>query len=607
MLLNTVVDIPKDQGRIVLQKKCLCTYVLVTVSREYNPSTKKSSPKRVTIGKVCPDDAGKMIPNERFSEFYPEVDLGLSDKSCEAVSSTSEAMTTALAPAPYRADSLVLGTYAVISSINNDNNLMNCLVESFGDSSALLTLDIASYLIVTEGNQALNYPSYAWEHVLFTKNMHIYSDSSISQHQASITSEQVRTFFCLWNKNSSKQDFINLSYDSSNKNSQAGDIEFVGFGKPKIDVGSGIINVALAYNTSNQIPMFYEIYPGAIPDVCQLKFAVMLAVEYGYKLIRFIIDRGYFSRENIEYIDANGYHFVMMVKGYNTLVASLVENYIGSFERKLSNQVSGDLFGTTIEHEFCGRTRYFHVYYSMSKGGSQAQNFLNYLELDKIALSKNIGKEYAPSKQQREFFKLTFTHDGVLTKFEPNDEEVEKRLRLFGYFSIVTSEKMTAAEAYFLYKSRDSSEKLFCSCKTFIGSHCYRGHSNEALFGKMFIEFIALILRNRIYSLLKEEIIRPGKRCEFLNVPSAMRELSKIRITRSPQGRYRLHYQLTKEQKQILAPFGIDALSLQKLAQEVSQILEEQDRQTEHYDDFETELNATSDDSIWLDEEYIDG
>ncbi|MGZ1135733.1 hypothetical protein ACXO2X_09255, partial [Lactobacillus delbrueckii subsp. bulgaricus] len=38
-----------------------------------------------------------------------------------------------------------------------------------------------------------------------------------------------------------------------------------------------------------------------------------------------------------------------------------------------------------------------------------------------------------------------------------------------GYFAIVTSEKMTAFEALNLYKSRDISEKLFGSDKTFLG------------------------------------------------------------------------------------------------------------------------------------------
>ena len=39
------------------------------------------------------------------------------------------------------------------------------------------------------------------------------------------------------------------------------------------------------------------------------------AVGYGYMNIGFIIDRGYFCKANIRYMDEQNYGFVMMVKG----------------------------------------------------------------------------------------------------------------------------------------------------------------------------------------------------------------------------------------------------------------------------------------------------
>ncbi len=48
------------------------------------------------------------------------------------------------------------------------------------------------------------------------------------------------------------------------------------------------------------------------------------------------------------------------------------------------------------------------------------------------------------------------------------------------YFSIVTSERMTAKEAIDLYKSRDASEKLFRGDKSYLGNSCLRVHSDEA-------------------------------------------------------------------------------------------------------------------------------
>ena len=63
---------------------------------------------------------------------------------------------------------------------------------------------------------------------------------------------------------------------------------------------------------------------------------------------------------------------------------------------------------------------------------------------------------------------------------------------------------MTAEQALIQYKGRDISEKLFSADKSFLGGQSMRVQSSEAVSTKIFIEFIALIVRNRIYNLLKE-------------------------------------------------------------------------------------------------------
>ncbi len=85
---------------------------------------------------------------------------------------------------------------------------------------------------------------------------------------------------------------------------------------------------------TNRIPLFYEEYPGSVTDVSQFTFMVDKVLEYGYKQIGFILDRGYFSKENIRYIDENGYSFIIMCKGCKTLVSSLVLENRGTFEAK---------------------------------------------------------------------------------------------------------------------------------------------------------------------------------------------------------------------------------------------------------------------------------
>jgi transposase len=105
----------------------------------------------------------------------------------------------------------------------------------------------------------------------------------------------------------------------------------------------------------------------------------------------------------------------------------------------------------------------------------------------------------------------------MLTSIEISDsigtsEAIEREIALCGYFVIVTSQKMTAEGALSLYKSRDTSEKLFRGDKSYLGNKSLRVYSDESAAAKIFIEFVALIARNKIYTCLKDETRRNGRK-----------------------------------------------------------------------------------------------
>ena len=105
---------------------------------------------------------------------------------------------------------------------------------------------------------------------------------------------------------------------------QAGDIDLVEFGHPKDDQGKEIFNYSIAYDRNNREPLFYESYPGSIVDISQLQYTLGKAKGYGYRRVGFILDRGYFSKENIRFMDDNGYDFVIMAKGMKKLVSDII-------------------------------------------------------------------------------------------------------------------------------------------------------------------------------------------------------------------------------------------------------------------------------------------
>lgn len=450
--------------------------------------------------------------------------------------------------------------------------------EYFEQGDLGLFLDLAVYSIIAENNAAQYYPDYTYNHPLFTNGMKQYSDSTVSDFLNSVTDDQSVGFLNSWNETRNHREKIYISYDSTNKNCQAGDIEMVEFGHPEVDVGQPVFNYAVAYDTHNQEPLFYEKYPGSLNDISQLQFMLDKAFGYGYKKIGFILDRGYFSCENIQYMEKCGYSFVIMVKGMSALVNELVLEHKGTFESKRANNIyEYGVYGKTLKHRlYAGdkKERYFHLYHSISKESAEHAGIENRINQMTLYLKKyqNKVKEFGPGFEK--YFNLHYdekTHAFVLP--EERCSVVERELDLAGYFCIITSEKMSAKEAIELYKSRDTSEKLFRGDKSYLGNKSIRVYSEESARAKIFVEFVAMILRCKMYTKLKEEMKSLEKKPNYMTVPAALKELEKIEMVRQLDNVYRLDHAVTANQKVILKAFGLDSSHVKYYASELNKEL----------------------------------
>ena len=195
-----------------------------------------------------------MKPNQNFLKYFPDAELP------ESKNRTS------------RSSCLRVGTYFVLRKIIEECSLNDILGKYFGSRDMGLFLDLAVYSIIAENNAAQYYPDYTYNHPLFTEKMKQYSDSTVSDFLNSVTDDQSTGFLNTWNESRNYREKIYISYDSTNKNCQAGDIKMVEFGHPKVDMGEPVFNYAVAYDTHNQEPLFYEKYPGSLNDISQLQF-----------------------------------------------------------------------------------------------------------------------------------------------------------------------------------------------------------------------------------------------------------------------------------------------------------------------------------------------
>ena len=378
MYYDFTVPIPHVQGKILRKTKGSTTYILYQYGQIYKPEKQYVIPQRTIIGKLNQGDNTLMYPNEKFQEFFPD------------------AVMPEERPEAYRSCALRIGSYVVIQKVLNEYGLPQMLHKQLKKDCGLF-LDLVAYLIVNEDNAGQYYPDFAFCHPLFSDQMKIYSDVTVSRLLRSIRREQTIGFLDDWNKKRDHKQRIYVSYDSSNKNCQAGDIDLVEYGKAKDDKGFPVFNVGIAFDRNHKIPLFYEEYPGSITDVSQFTYMVDKVKEYKYEKIGFILDRGYFSKDNIRYMDDNGFPFVIMIKGRKELVSALVLSNKNTFETNRDCNIhSYQVYGKSVRsklYEDDEKERYIHIYFNVSKQAAERVQFEQALDRMKLKMDKGLDRQ----------------------------------------------------------------------------------------------------------------------------------------------------------------------------------------------------------------------
>ena len=269
-----------------------------------------------------------------------------------------------------------------------------------------------------------------------------------------------------------------------------------------------------------------------------------------------------------------------MMKGMKELVKSLVLEVKGTFEEDRRYSIRDyRVSGITVKRQLYPsdeKERYFHVFYNDRKKSSEHEAIEAKIDRMAECLHKHEGTKYEVTGGFARYFDPIYYHKGKKDeKFMYGRERhdvINEEIRLCGYFVIITSEKMTAAQALEHYKSRDVSEKLFRGDKSYLGNKSFRVHANESVHAKIFIEFVALIIRNRFYSCLKEQMQKSGKK-NYMTVPAAIRELEKIELIRQSDRGYRMDYAVTAVQKEILKAFNMTAANVRTQAAVINEDL----------------------------------
>lgn len=536
MLLKDSKVIRPNKTKVL--KKNNVRYVYAVTDVFYDSNKKYSNDHRVCIGKMIDDTY--MIPNDKFLSFYPESFIELKQASNDF------------------SDTVSIGDVLLINKLANDLGIKELLDTLFKDKSSLI-MDLISYMIIKESCVFEHFEYF--ERKSITSTNRIYSDSRVSSLlKDEISYKDIELFLDAWNKlNANKLNDVYLNVDGSNINVRSDYDGLAEYGYAKDDKDLRQINISYVSSNEDGTPLSYDLYPGSIHDSNELNTLLKHFDRYGYKNIGLIFDRAYYSASQLKKLKERGFSYIFMLRENLDFIKKIIDEdyyslkeqtgcylkeYNLSFSSKRVN-ISNDLKKPL--------TAYAHVFYSSEAHSEKQSIFLTKIsrmneELDDIYNNhKTISKEELT--KYKKYFKLRFDNNGYLLAYKQNDKAINQEKRYYGFFALLTSKKMTSLEALSTYKQRDSIEKLFRVLKTSLEFDHVGVHYKSSLESKVFITFIASIIRNEIFK--RSLSLKENERKTF-TVPKIINTLSTIEATLNTNDIYFRKYALTNNQKKLL-------------------------------------------------------
>ena len=462
----------------------------------WDKDKKQSRSKRICVGKVDPV-TDEIIPTR--------------GRSKKGESKAGKLSPNKTGPKPFsESKHLFYGATYLLESFADEIGLTHDLKQCFPDTYQKL-LSIAFFLILEDNN-----PLYRFEKWHLT-HKHPYGQDIASPRSseffASITDDQVTRFLRLQAKRRVEEEY--WAYDSSSISSYSETLNQVQWGKNKENDKLPQINLLLVFGEKSGLPFYYRKLAGNIPDSKTVKHLLEDLDLLGFGRTKFVMDRG-FSEDNINGLYREHVKFLVGVKLSLKFIKKHLDEVYDDI-RMFTNYDEGiATYGYPVsaewdysqERPYKGdivkdkRRIYIHYYYSIEKGADDEQAFDKRIaklcaELQEGKLVEEHKKAYA------QFFEVKDTPVRG-RRVCHKEEEIKAARRYFGYFALITNEKMDAFMALHLYRMKDIVEKAFGNIKERLNLRRLLVKSEKNLDGKIFTEFVALILISHLDHKMKE-------------------------------------------------------------------------------------------------------
>jgi len=500
----------------------------------WNKEKKRSEQKRQYIGRII---NGEFVPNKAY------LLRGINDKQAKGVAkggSISEVGSRRV----------FVGATYILDQIGELNGIAADLRATFPYFYREIQ-SLAYYLALEPNSPMYRFSRWAKFHEHpYGKDL---ASQRISELLPRITEDAKNAFFKLQSKRRAETEY--LFYDSTSISSYSEGLKQVKYGRNKDNDDLAQINLAMLFGHKSGLPVYYRKRPGNITDVMTIEHLLSDITHLDLQKVCLVMDRGFYSEKNVKALLARNHKFIIAAKISLKRVQEQLDKKRNEFNHRKNYHSGSGLFMITEKVNWSGskaslstdkQSVYMHIYYNAQLATDQEMRFNK--KLDTLEESINDKKNRSKKKQISKYFE----RDESTENIRPNQMEIDKAMKNFGYFVFLSNDISDPAEALRLYRAKDMIEKAFSDLKGRLNMRRTSVSSEENLEGRLFLQFVALIYLSHVkHAMDQANLFKKYTMQELFD------ELDVIEKYESP-GLPVYYGEITEKQKELYAAIGFN-------------------------------------------------
>ena len=505
----------------------------------WDKDKKQNRHKREYIGKLSED--GEFIPNKKYLDRQNK-EKG-EDKHEKALIASRK----------------FFGATHLLDCIGNKTGVKKDLEQAFGEDACKKILSLVYFLVLEGESSMYRFSKFAKTHK--HPNVDVISSQRISELFSNISENEKALFFRNRIKKCLKNEY--LAYDTTSISSYSETMDQIKYGHNKDLESLPQINLAVVFGEESMLPVYYRKMPGNISDVSTIKKLLIDMDFLGLEKINFVLDRGFYSADNINSLYRMRHKFIIGGRSNSALIKTSIGEAVDRIKDFSNYNIEHNIYCLTKESRWKyvyknkkgekaseNRLLYIHVYYDGTRAESEKKDFIKKLKLVEEAFidgscsdaQKTLFDKYFILKEKNGDSAASFTH---------NQETINSHMQNFGYFVLLSNHITDANAAISIYRNKDVVEKTFGNIKNRLDMKRTKVSSEESLEGKIFIQFVALIYISFIHQIMSNNNLYKN-----YSMASLLDEIDVIEIFEY-KGKKNHVSEITKKQHDIFKCFDI--------------------------------------------------